>query len=465
MKKSYLTKRTNSVLKLSVASLLVYFVSVSCKDTALEDPNPAVLSTPVKNYDVNLATKWADETLRLVRYTPGFTPPVASRALGYSALTMYESAVHGMEDYITLTKQLADLQSLPKPTANLKYNWGLVMNAAERQILSDLFPTTSEKNKVQADSLKKAIEAELIKKYTEDVAVVERSNAFGIEVAKAIFEYSKNDGGHEGYKSNFPSSYVVPVGMCFWEPTENKAKIPLQPYWGKNRTFVVQNQRVAIPTPKAASFSSSSDFFKEYQAVYQKNKILTQEEKEIAVWWADDPSETYTPPGHSYNLTKIAVQKSGVTLDKAIEAFAKTGIAVSDAFVLCWKTKYKHMNVRPYTYVREAIDPNWVPFWPAPPFPGFSSGHSTQSAATAIALESVFGSNFAFKDTSWEGRPKDSKRNVEFKSRSFTSFWQAAEESALSRFYGGIHTQMDNEVGLSHGKTIGSNVVALRFKK
>lgn len=82
-----------------------------------------------------------------------------------------------------------------------------------------------------------------------------------------------------------------------------------------------------------------------------------------------------------------------------------------------------------------------------------------------MALESVFGTNFEFTDTSWEGRPKDTKRNVEFKPRKLKSFWAAAEESALSRFYGGIHTNMDNSVGLAEGKKIGTNIVQLKFKK
>lgn len=224
------------------------------------------------------------------------------------------------------------------------------------------------------------------------------------------------------------------------------------------------NANLPIPAPKPASYRTDSEFFKEYAQVYQKNKILTQEEKEIAVWWADDPSETFTPPGHSYSLAKIAIKTSNAKLDKALEAFAKTGLAVADAFILCWKTKYKYMNIRPYTYVRQTIDPNWIPFWPAPPFPGFSSGHSTQSAAAAIVLESVFGKNFEFVDTTWEGRPKDVKRNVEFKARKLKSFWTAAEESAMSRFYGGIHTNMDNEIGLNHGKKIGENIANLKFK-
>lgn len=444
----------------------ILFWITSCRDkTQIVDPNAGKTSESLSTYDVNYAIKWADMTLKTIKGTPGFSPPVASRALGYAGLTMYESSVYGTNTNQSLAGQINGLKSLSKPNSISRYNWALSLNAAQHQILKDLFVTTSDANKKLIDSLKNALESEIISKFKEDTATVSRSNKFGVTIAKEIFEYSKSDGGHEGYKRNFPSTYIVPKGMCYWEPTENGQKIPMQPFWGNNRTFLSANASIPLPEPKKASFNINSDFFKEYQAVYLKNKSLTQEEKEISVWWADDPSETFTPPGHSYSIAKIAIKTSGAKLDKAVEAFAKTGLAVADAFVLCWKSKYTYMNVRPYNYVRETIDPKWVPFWPAPPFPGFSSGHSTQSAAAAIALESVFGANFEFTDNSWEGRPKDAKRNVEFKPRKMKSFWAAAEESALSRFYGGIHTKMDNDLGLVHGKKIGQNVANIKFKK
>lgn len=183
------------------------------------------------------------------------------------------------------------------------------------------------------------------------------------------------------------------------------------------------------------------------------------------MWWADDPSETFTPPGHSYNIARIAIKNSNAKLDKAAEALARTGIAVADAFTLCWKCKYTFNNERPYTFVRRAIDPKWIPFWPAPPFPGYTSGHSTQSSASAVALEAVFGTDFAFVDDSHVNRVRDTKRNVDFKPRSFQSLWAAAEESANSRFLGGIHTFQDNDTGLKEGRKIGQNINALRWKQ
>jgi hypothetical protein len=239
----------------------------------------------------------------------------------------------------------------------------------------------------------------------------------------------------------------------------------MQPYWGKNRTFLATNATVPMPAPYPVSTAVTSPYFKQYDEVYRKNIKLTQTEKEIAVWWADDPSETFTPPGHSYNIARIVTKAANAPLGKTVEALARTGIAVSDAFVCCWKCKYTFNNERPYTYVRRAISPTWVPFWPAPPFPGFASGHSTQAAATAGVLAALLGDNVTFTDDSHTGRVRDAARNVDFKARTFKSFTEMAQETAYSRFLGGIHTQQDNDAGAEQGKIIGNNINALRWKK
>ena len=266
---------------LSLSVFLVLFV-LSCKDKSLEEPTP-VASKSIQEYDVNLSVKWADLTLKLLKTTAAQTPPVAARALGYVGLTMYESAVYGMPDYQSLQGQITWLTTLPKPDLSKKYNWALSINAAQHQILNDLFSTTTAANKKTLDSLKSTLETALISANSEDTTVVNRSKSFGISIAKAIWEYSKTDGGHEGFKNNFPADYKVPIGIGYWETTENGRKIPMLPSWGKNRTFVANNGALPVPKlPKSPSYRESSDFFKEYKDVYQKNKILTQEEKEIS---------------------------------------------------------------------------------------------------------------------------------------------------------------------------------------
>ncbi len=462
---SIVSNRQSTAKKVArLVSCLAILTVYSCKtnDDTMIAPVQMDKSPSASTLSAEVATKWADMDLLLIRKSTGFSPPVAARALGYAGLTIYEAVVPGLKTNKSLAGQLNGLRTLPKIDSSKTYHWGASANAAAAYIAVNIWANAPDASKKTVDSLKMALRAGYVKETSE--MIVKDSEAYGESVAKAIFEWSMTDGGHQGYLRNFPADYQVPIFQGAWQPTENGRKTPMQPYWGRNRTMVALNGILPAPVPLVVSTNQTSTYFKEYNAVYVKNKSLTQAEKEIAVWWADDPSETFTPPGHSYNLAKIAVKSSMVKLDKAVEAFARTGIAVNDGFIMCWKCKYTFNNERPYTFVRRAIDPNWIPFWPAPPFPGYISGHASQSAATAGVLEVVFGNNFAFTDDSHVGRVKDTKRNVDFKARTYKSFAEAAAESSLSRFLGGIHTMQDNNVGLAEGQKVAKNINNLKWR-
>jgi membrane-associated phospholipid phosphatase len=85
-----------------------------------------------------------------------------------------------------------------------------------------------------------------------------------------------------------------------------------------------------------------------------------------------------------------------------------------------------------------------------PPFPTYTSGHSTFSGASAAILTAEFGNQISFNDSS--------KMAYGFSPRSFGSFIEAAQEAAISRLYGGIHYRFDNENGFSCGQQIAANV-------
>ena len=239
----------------------------------------------------------------------------------------------------------------------------------------------------------------------------------------------------------------------------------MHPYWGKNRTFVALNSNRPIPKPITYSTSSTSQYYAQFLEVYAKNKALTQEEKEIALFWGDDPSRTFTPPGHSYSTAAIAVKTAKPTLIKATQTFAMVGMAIADAFVSCWKAKFLYNAERPSTYIHSYINGGWISFWPEPPFPAFYSGHAVQGSASATVLTNLYGNEFKYVDTSHEGRGQDPLTLIFYKNRTFNSFWEAAEESAYSRFLGGIHCRNDNDTGLAEGRKIGQSFNDLKWKK
>ena len=131
-------------------------------------------------------------------------------------------------------------------------------------------------------------------------------------------------------------------------------------------------------------------------------------------------------------------------------------MGVSDAFVSCWKCKYVYSLLRPVTYIKNVIDPAFAPLIATPPFPEYTSGHSSGSGAASQILTDIFGENYAFTDNTWESK---------FTNRTFKSFFEYADEATISRLYGGIHYRNGNEKGQANGKLIGKNITALKFKK
>lgn len=408
---------------------------------------------PAKEFSSEVATAWFNLQLYLIPNTQGFSPPVASRALGYSGLALYESVVNGMSDYQTLTEVLNNFKTVPRIEMGKNYHWVLCANAAQAAIVKNLYANTSKINMAKIDSLKGIFE----RKHINDVdkETVLRSVKFGEAIAKAVFDYSKTDGGHEGYEKNFPKDYKNTTGACVWTPT-GEQQIPLQPNWGKNRPFVKGDADFELPNPPRCDAGISSLMYAQALEVYSVGKNLSSEQNIIARYWSDDAGKTFTPPGHAISITSQIISKEKVRLDKAAEVFCKVSIAAADAFISCWKCKFMHNVLRPVSYIRTTIDRNWIPLLDTPPFPEYTSGHASVSGATAQVLSDFFGFNYHFTDNSHAVRG--------FKPRSFESFFEFADEAANSRLYGGIHYRNSNEQGLKNGKRIGKNVCELKFK-
>ncbi|MDF4219976.1 phosphatase PAP2 family protein [Maribacter sp. M208] len=437
---------------ITFVALIVLFTSCTTK----EQP---------KLSEKEVALEWANMTLFITRYTPSNSPTFASRAFGYTGLTMYETTVQGFPDYKSMGGQLNVFDQLPIADASKEYNWVLALNAGQSEILKNIYVQTSEENIQKIDSLEQVI----YNQFTTDVdqQTAERSVAFGKKVAQIIFEWSKTDGGHRGYLKNFDKTMVHPDRPGSWKPplfAQSFSHHPLHPHWGENRTFASKNK--AIEDPKMIPYDTTpgSAYYKQFENVYLKDLELTQLEKEAAIWWGDDPDVSFTPPGHSYYFATLAVEGHDISLIETTQVYAQVGMAVSDAFVNCWKWKYQFFTERPNTFIPKYIDEEWESFWPDPPFPSFPSGHAIQAAAAATVLEHNFGKEFTFTDRAHEGRERDELKETDFVIRSFDSFWDAAQETADSRFYGGIHTQLDNEVGLEKGIEIAKNVYGLEWK-
>jgi hypothetical protein len=405
------------------------------------------------DFDADVPTSWFDLVLQLIQQTPGFSPPVASRALAYIGVTLFEAIVPGIHGGRSLVGRLTGLADVPSAGNNDAYHWPTVANTAMAAIVRSMFPTMTPENEATVRSVEERLSTS--DRRGVPPGVVRRSAERGRSVAHAVFAWSIVDGGHDGFANNFPP-YEPPVGPSLWIPTPPGFLPALQPFWGGCRTFVSPSG-AACPPPPPTPYSSEagSRFFADADEVYETVNRLTPEQRAIALFWSDDPVTTPTPPGHSISILTQMLRAAGSSLAEAAEAYAKVGLAVADAFICCWFVKYEFSVLRPVTYIRSFIDASWLPLLITPPFPEFTSGHSVQSGAASTVMTTLLG-DVAFTDHTHDARG--------LPARSFTSVSEAAEEAAISRLYGGIHFRPAIERGLEQGRCIGSHVDALELR-
>jgi hypothetical protein len=400
---------------------------------------------------------WYRLILELVRHTATYSPPVASRAFAYLGVAAYEAVASGHEDMISLAGQLNGFAGVPRREAGAAYDEAVVLQAAMSASVADLFGNTGPSGQQAIGRMTEVMDAKVADGVPADVAA--RSVAYGHAVAAAVLAWSQDDGGAVIENMGFPLTWTLSDKPGSWRPTSalRQQQAPLLPAWGGNRTFAMPaNTDCDLPLPPAYSEDPTSDFYAQAKEVYDTSRSLTPEQKAIARFWSDDPMLSSTPPGHWIAITRKILRERDAPITDSVDVMARLGVAVADAFIGCWRVKYRDDLIRPVTYIRATMDKGFTPLLNTPPFPEYPSGHSAQSGAAAAVLTAFFGQDFAFTD--------DSHADDGLPGRSFPSFAAAAEEAALSRLYGGIHYRAAIEQGLGQGACVGAHAVALRTR-
>ena len=382
-----------------------------------------------------------------------FTPPVAARIYGYTSLAAYEAIRYADPKYNSITAQLKGFGAPPEPESGKKYNYTLAATKA--------FFTVAHKVTFSVDTLKK-YEDKVFARFKDnlDEETYNRSVEFGEKVGKMILKRANVD---DYPQTRGKPKYLGSSDPGKWRPTPPDYMDGVEYCWGQMHTLLLDSSGMFPPPgPPAYSDDKNSVFFKQAQEVYDQNKSLTAEQKTIATYWDDNPfvvvhnghmmfaDKKITPGGHWIGITSIACKQSHADAVKTAQAYALTSVALFESFITCWGVKYKYSTERPVSVINEKIDHNWLPLLQTPPFPEYTAGHSTISAASATVLTHEFGDNYAFQDTS--------DRKYIGLQRHFDSFNKAAAETAMSRFYGGIHFKNSSLMGAEQGKKVGENI-------
>jgi hypothetical protein len=290
--------------------------------------------------------------------------------------------------------------------------------------------------------------------------LLDNSQEYALKVSKEILDWSKKD----NYKQTRSAvKYTVTNEEGRWVPTPPAYMPAIEPSWMKIRPVLIDSASQFLPkSPSKFSKDKNSDFYKLANEVYETGNKLSDEQKAIADFWDCNgfkvnvsghvmfATKAMTPGGHWMGITGIVCKTQKADFNKTVFAYAGVSIAVMDAFIACWNTKFTYDLLRPETYINNYMDNAWKPYLQTPPFPEYTSGHSIISSASAMVLTKIFGDNTPFVD--------DTERAWGWPDRKYDNVKQAANEAALSRLYGGIHYREGMEVGITEGEKIGELV-------
>ncbi|AFY83423.1 vanadium-dependent haloperoxidase [Oscillatoria acuminata] len=425
-----------------------------------------------------IVSLWSEAAQQAVRNTgPG--PTIASRAYAIVMTAMFDT--WAAYDETAIATQLGD--TLQRPSAeNTVSNKSEAMSYAAYRTLNDIFPTQGE--------LFNQLMHQLGYDPTNTDTESETPSGIGNRSAQALLDFRHHDGsnqlnGYEDITGYQPvNTHDTVVMGDRWQPLSSPLNDPngtvqqfLTPQWGEVIPFSLTSGDQF--RPEAPPALGTPLFEQRAREVLEISANLTDEQKMIAEFWEDGAGTSF-PPGKWMNFGQFVSERDAHTLDQDIQMFFTLSNSLLDAGIASWEAKTYYDYVRPITAIRELFAGEQVEAWggpgqgtqtiggsqwhpyqhsasPTPPFSEYVSGHSTFSAAAAEILQRFTGSDeFGGSITIALGDSVIESGNTPTTdiTLAWPTFSTAADQSGLSRIYGGIHFYE----GDVHGRTLGRNV-------
>ena len=366
---------------------------------------------------------------------PFANPPYAARAYSYVTVAQFDAlkaawhykyqfrrpAPSQVDNTINAIVAAGDLPAYPSEDA--------VLSGVSEALLRALFPVAADEIAARAAEQRNAA------LWSGRAAASDISA--GLALGRAVATMTLARAGADGMRSagGSPAQWqalaaaATARGETPWRSLEQPPRPPMLPFFGQVRGWMMTPADFIAERPPAPPSTSGALMQQEVAEVRSTVDNLTRDQLAIAYKWSDGVG-TYTPPGHWNHIAAEALAGVAYSEVRTARVFALLNMAMHDAAVGCWDTKYTYFNPRP-----SQVDPDLKTPMGVPNFPSYTSGHSTFSAAAAVVLSYLF-----------PGRTAD--------------FEAMRDEAAISRLYGGIHYRADIEAGKDHGRRIGGYTVA-----
>jgi hypothetical protein len=365
---------------------------------------------------------------------PFANPPYAGRAYAYISAAQYDALVacwyykqlysrpapYKVDSSVQAKVTKTDLPAYPSEAA--------VMAGVTAEMMKLLFPGEI------ANIQQKAQEQELAAIMSGAAARsdITAGEALGRQVAQQFIARGRTD--KAGQAVGTPAQWkqfetdCEAKGEIPWYSLETPKRNPMLPFFGNVKPFLFDSATVIALRPGPPPLTHSDQMKTETEEIYNFIKSPSRDQIRIVEFWADGAG-TYTPPGHWDAIAAEDFIPKRFSEVRWARNLALINMAIMDAGIVCWNTKYYYFNPRP-----TQMDPAIKTLTGIPNFPAYISGHSTFSGAAATVLAHLIPENA-------------DKYNA------------MAQEASLSRMYGGIHYRSDCEVGLEVGKNVGNYAV------
>lgn len=484
----------NSFLLRNVTLIVICFVLLSCNkkaDDKVNDTKKMEAKEEPRGVN-NLAYKWAKMALEATaldteRFKP--RPTITSRYLGLIQTAVFDAwsrfDPNAKPVYLEGVKRVAeDQMTLENKEEAISY--------AAYNTLKEYYYTDSTLYREMMQELG----------YDPDNKSMDPSTPAGIGnlAAKAVIEARKNDGSNQygtkgemnkpyydytGYKPVNPVDYNKDINR--WQPKyfvsnegEKYAPSCLTPYWQLVEPIALDSASEFRPGPPP--MYGSEQLKEEVAEVVELQANLTPKQKALVEFMRDGP-KSVQQAGHWLVFAQDVSRRDKHTLDQDVLMYFAVEVAAMDAFIASWDSKMYYDFARPYALVHKYYEgktikgwknpeegwvemkgEQWRPYSPAsflcPPFPSYTSGHSTISGACGEVLklwtgEDKFGSKVdLIPGALTHPNSVDPKVTLEF-----PTFTEAAEMAGMSRVMGGYHIQADNIAGLELGRDVARKVM------